>query len=101
MVFISYRQIDDDQKQRVRHFAERLRVRDVQVVLDQFFLDTKPAGPNEGWPKWSSDRAQKTEYVLIFGTQAWFDCFEHHQPPGTGLGAACEAHDLRQRSACG
>lgn len=96
-VFLSYRQTDDEQRQRVRAFAERLRGCGIDVVLDQFFLDAHPAGPNEGWPKWSSDRALHTEYVLIIGTRAWFECFDGTQPPGTGLGAACEAFDLRQR----
>jgi hypothetical protein len=96
-VFISYRQIDDGEKQRVRRLAERLRACEIDVVFDQFFLDENPGGPNEGWPKWSSDRALETEYVLIIGTHAWFQCFDKKQLPGTGLGAACEADDLRQR----
>ena len=96
-VFISYRQTDDAQRQRVREFGERLRDRGVDVILDQFFLEANPGGPDEGWDKWSSDRALQTEYVLIIGTREWFECFEKTQPPGTGLGAACEADDLRHR----
>lgn len=96
-VFISYRQTNDEQRQRVRSFAERLRDAGITVILDQFFLDENPGGPNDGWPKWSSDRALKTRYVLIIGTPKWFQCFEKTQRPGTGLGAACEADDLRTR----
>jgi tetratricopeptide (TPR) repeat protein len=96
-VFISYRQTNDEQKQRVREFAERLRAAGIDVILDQFFLEEHPEGPSEPWCKWSSDRALETEYVLIIGTQQWFQCFEKRQPPGTGLGAACEADDLRMR----
>jgi tetratricopeptide (TPR) repeat protein len=96
-VFISYRQTDEQQRQRVRAFAERLRNGGVDVVLDQFLLDGKPEGPDEGWDKWSSDRALQSEYVLVVGTRAWFQCFDKTQPPGTGLGAACEADDLRER----
>ena len=96
-VFISYRQTDDEQMQRVRVFGERLRNCGIDVVLDQLFLDSNPAGPNEGWPQWSSDRALETEFVLIVGTEAWFQCFEKKQSSGTGLGAAREAHDIRQR----
>lgn len=95
--FISYRQVNDAQRQRVRMFAERLRGCDIEVILDQFFLEVNPAGPNDGWDKWSSDCALRTPYVLIVGTQAWFECFEKSQSPGTGLGAACEADDLRHR----
>lgn len=70
-VFISYRQTDDAQKQRVRSFAERLRDCGIDVVLDQFFRDDNPAGSDDRWPKWRSDRASDTEYVLIVGT---YDC---------------------------
>ena len=96
-VFISYRQLDDAQKQRVRAFAGRVRGCGIDVILDQFYLDTNPAGPPEKWPNWSSDRAISTEHVIIIGTEAWFLCFDNRQSPGTGLGAACEADDLRQR----
>ncbi|MBI5817427.1 MAG: AAA family ATPase [Verrucomicrobia bacterium] len=96
-VFISYRQTDDAQCQRVRAFAEKLCACGVEVILDQFYLDEHPGGPPEKWPKWSSDRAIKTEHVIIIGTEAWFLCFDGTEKPGTGLGAACEADDLRQR----
>src|SRR5690349_24918115 len=102
-VFISYRQTDDAQKLRVREFAERLRDAGIDVILDQFFLDDNPGGPNEGWPQWSSACASNTDYVLIVGNQSWFQCFTGAQPSGTGLGAAREARDLFQRiyDACG
>ena len=96
-VFISYRQIDPAQRQRVRDFAERIRARGVDVILDQFFKDTHPGGPPEGWPKWSSDQAIHTERVLIIGNAPWFRCFDGTETPGTGLGAACEAGNIRQR----
>lgn len=94
-VFISYRQTDDEQRKRVREFAERLKRCDIDVLLDQFVLQDKASGPN--WPKWCSDRASQTEYILIIGTQAWFQCFEQKQPPGIGLGSAYEANIIRQR----
>ena len=97
-VFISYRQIDDSQRARVRAFADKLRVvPGIDVVFDQYFLEANPGGPNDGWDKWSSDGALKTEFVLIIGNESWFQCFEKTQKPGTGLGAACEADDLRHR----
>jgi SEFIR domain/NACHT domain len=96
-VFISYRQTDETQRKLVRALGQRLLDAGIEVDLDQFFLDTHPGGPNEGWDKWSSDRALHSERVLIVGTPAWFQCFDKSQPPGTGLGAACEADDLRHR----
>ena len=94
-VFLSYRQTDDAQKQRVRAFGERLRDAGISVLLDQFFKDDHAGGPDEGWDKWSSKGVLESDYVLIIGTKEWFDCFEGNQPPGTGLGAACEADDIR------
>ena len=96
-VFISYRQTDHRQRKRVRAFAQRLRNAGVDVVLDQFFLDDNPASPDEGWPRWSSNHALHSDYVLIIGTQEWFQCFDGTQRPGFGLGAACEAHEIRTR----
>jgi SEFIR domain. len=63
-VFISYRQTSTKHKQRVRDFAERLRDVGLNVILDQFVA----GGPNEGWPKWSSDNALNAQFVLIIGT---------------------------------
>lgn len=96
-VFISYRQTDDEQIQRVREFAERLRAADIEVVLDQFVDEKKPAGPSQRWAQWCADQAFNIEYVIIIGTHAWFQCFEGTQQPGTGLGAAYEANAIRQR----
>lgn len=96
-VFLSYRQTSDAERTRVRSLGERLRGCGITVVLDQFLLDEKPEGPSEGWDKWSSDRALKTDFVIIIGSESWFQCFDKTQKPGTGLGAACEADDLRTR----
>jgi len=96
-VFISYRQTSDIERQRVRAFAERLRSSGVSVILDQFFLEDHPGGPNDGWDKWSSDRALHTRHVIIIGSESWFQCFDKTQAPGIGIGAACEADDIRHR----
>lgn len=96
-VFLSYRQTSDTERQRVRAFAERLRSSGIGVILDQFFLDAKAGGPPEDWAKWSTDQANQTERVIIIGNESWFLCYDGKQPPGTGLGAACEARNLRRR----
>jgi hypothetical protein len=96
-VFITYRQIDDKHRERVRSLGERLRGCGVEVILDQFFLEANPGGSDKRWAKLTSDWAFKTEHVLIVGNSEWFDCFDGTQPPGTGLGAAHEAGAIRQR----
>ncbi len=96
-VFISYRQTNNSQRKRVRAFAKRLRDCGITVILDQFYLDDHSGGPPDGWPKWSSDQAICAEKVIVIGSESWFLCFDGKQKPGNGLGAACEAHELRQR----
>ncbi len=81
----------------MRTFAERVRGCGVEVVLDQFFKDAHPGGPDEGWPKWSREQAKASPRVLVIGNTPWFRCFEGTEDPGVGLGAACEAHNLYQR----
>nr|WP_246312560.1 SEFIR domain-containing protein [Aquabacterium terrae] len=96
--FISYRHLDAQHGTRVRAFALRLRDAGVDVALDQFFLDEHHTGPDEGWPKWSSDHASKSACVLIIGTVGWFDSFDKMpRLAGAGLGSACEADDIRTR----
>lgn len=96
-VFISYRHGATEQQDRVRAFGTRLQEAGIKVELDQFLLDERPGGPNEGWDKWSSDQALTSKRVLIVGTYAWFQCFEKKEGREYGLGAACEADDLRHR----
>ncbi len=91
-VFISYRQTSDTERQRAWAFAEHLRSSGISVILDQFFLEDHPGGPNDGWDKWSSDRALHTRHVIIIGSESWFQCFDKTQPhalrlKGTRLGS--------------
>lgn len=96
-VFISYRQINHSQSQRVREFAERVRARGVEVILDQFYKETHPGASDDGWTLWSENQAEDTEKVLVIATPEWFQCYLKKAPPGVGLGAAAEAHVIRAR----
>lgn len=97
-VFISYRQINEDHKTRVREFAEDLRDCGLDVMLDQFYAQAHPGGPSEGgWPAWSQKQAAQEQRVLIIASKGWFDCYNQKQPRDTGLGAAAEALVIRNR----
>ena len=96
-VFISYRRIDNANLFRLREFCERLSKCSVDVIFDLFYLEENPAGPSEGWAKWCSDQAIQADRVLIVGSQEWFQTFDGIELPGSGLGAAQEANELRQR----
>ena len=43
-VFISYRQLNDTQRLRVRAFADRVRGCGIDVILDQFYKDVQAMG---------------------------------------------------------
>ncbi|AQR64656.1 hypothetical protein BXU06_05970 [Aquaspirillum sp. LM1] len=91
-VFISYRH-SDIHSPRVAELAQTLRAAGVNVVIDS---DQLPAGPNEGWPKWSQQQVEKADKVLIACTQGWRECYEAGGSSATGLGSAAEAHIVRQ-----
>jgi hypothetical protein len=98
-VFLSYRHESDanhpDHQQRVKGLGEKLKNAKLEVILDQFFIESNPGGPDEGWPKWCESRVDKSDKVLIVASDGYFQCYEGHQPPGTGLGAACETNTIR------
>ncbi len=96
-VFLSYRHENDAHRGRVRALGGRLRDAGIEVVLDQFFFDQNPAGPDEGWPAWSKRQAANTEKVLIIASAGWFRCYEGTEVPGSGRGAAAEARVIAQR----
>ncbi len=96
-VFISYRQISPTELQRVHAFATRIRDCGVDVVLDQFYLEDNPGGPDEGWALWSENQAENSDKVLVIATADWFQCYLKAAPAGEGLGAAAEAHIVHRR----
>lgn len=95
-VFISYRHEGPEHARAVRRLGELLRQAKLPVMLDQFYLDAYPGGPDVGWPKWCEDNANSSACVLIVGSQGWFDAYDKAAPPGVGLGAATEADLFRQ-----
>jgi hypothetical protein len=95
-VFISYRHESPEHSRAVRRLGESLRQAGIPVLLDQFYLEEYPGGPNEGWPKWCEDCATRAECVLIIASQGWFSAYNNTEPSGIGLGAATEAILFRQ-----
>jgi hypothetical protein len=96
-VFVSYRHESDAHRARVRALGARLQAEGINVVLDQFFRDANPAGPNEGWPAWSKNQAANSEKILIVASPGWFRRYTGTEVPGSGLGAAAEGRIIEQR----
>jgi hypothetical protein len=95
-VFISYRHESPEHSRAVRRLGEMLRQTGLPVMLDQFYLEDHPGGPDEGWPKWCEDCANESSSVLIVASHGWFAAYNKNGPPGQGLGAATEADLFRQ-----
>lgn len=96
-VFLSYRHENDAHSARVRELAERLHTAGINVVLDQFFLDAHPGGPDEGWIGWTYRQAANADKILIVASPSWFRSYKGEEAPAAGLGAAWEARLIQQR----
>ncbi|PUB76292.1 MAG: hypothetical protein DBP03_04845 [gamma proteobacterium symbiont of Ctena orbiculata] len=95
-VFISYRHESDEHAAAARRLGEQLQAANIRVALDQFFLEAHPGGPNNGWPRWCEECANKSSHILIIASSAWFSVYEGSESPGDSLGAAAEADLFRQ-----
>ena len=95
-VFLSYRHESLEHSQAVLRLGKLLRQSKIPVALDQFYLYDNPGGPDEGWPKWCEDCANKSACVLIIASEGWFAIYERREAPGIGCGAAAEAALFQQ-----
>jgi hypothetical protein len=94
-VFVSYRHESIEHARAVLRLGELLRQAKIPVAMDQFYLNDHSGGPDEGWPKWCEDCANKSVCVLIIAFEGWFAAYDKTAEPG-GLGAATEADLFRQ-----
>lgn len=96
-VFLSYRHESPEHAQAVARLGKLLRDARLPVVLDQFYLEEHPGGPDEGgWPKWCEDNANQSACVVVVASKGWFTAYEDPTSIGGGLGAAMEARLFRQ-----
>ncbi len=96
-VFISYQHESAEHAARVYRLGELLREVGLKVALDQFLVNDRPGGPDEGWPKWCADTAKNSACVLVIASTGWFaasDGTPAHEKTAS-LGAAWEANALR------
>jgi hypothetical protein len=96
-VFITYRQESRLHAAAVLRLGKLLREANIEVALDQFYLDEHPGGPDSGgWTKWCEDCATDSACVLIIASEGWFSAYKKTAPSSEGLGAATEADLIRQ-----
>jgi SEFIR domain len=96
-IFLSYRHENDLHLRRVRQLAEQLHTAGIDVVLDQFFSEANPSGPDEGWMGWTYRQSANADKILIVASASWFRNYEGKEAPAPGLGAAWEARLIQQR----
>ncbi|MEI6342622.1 MAG: TIR and AAA domain-containing protein [Verrucomicrobiota bacterium] len=95
-VFISYRNENPEHERKVRVLGQRLRDAGLPVVLDQFFLEDNPGGPDGGWRAWCEDHAQHSACVVVVGSQGWYDAYAGKQTSHSSRGSASEARVIGQ-----
>jgi hypothetical protein len=95
-LFLSYQHQTPEHVRAVRRLGELLKQAGIPVELDQFHLEDHRGGPDEGWPKWSEDRANRCACVLVIASRGWFQACEGTSPANRGYGAATEAALIRQ-----
>lgn len=96
-VFLSYHHENPEHARAVKRLGDLLQQAKLPVVLDQFFLDENPGGPNEGgWPKWCEDSANESACVVVIASRGWFAAYEDPTSAPGGYGAAAEARLIRQ-----
>jgi len=98
-VFLSYRRESEAHTERVRSLAEELRRRGLAVAFDEFYLASKPGGPDEKWSRWCINQAGDSACVLMVGSPGWYAAFADptSTPPGEGQGAAAEASIIQEQ----
>jgi hypothetical protein len=85
-VFLSYRHESPEHARATRRLGELLRQVGIPVELDQFYVEQHPGGPDEGWPKWSENRANQSACVLVIPSEGWFAVYNGTAPDGVGCG---------------
>src|ERR1044072_5105614 len=95
-VFLSYRHESDAHRAKVRQLAERLAALQIPVQLDMLLLQEHQGGPDEGWTRWSEERAEHSACVLIICSKGWFESYRGQGVAGQGRGSASEARIFAQ-----
>jgi hypothetical protein len=100
-VFISYKHESQAHSICLRTFADALlnagKTQGISVLLDQYFAETSPAGPNEGWEIWSENSAAKADFILAVASRQYYDGYNLHHPLDTAPGIIPEIFIIRKR----
>ena len=84
-VFISYSHDSSEHAQRILELANRLREHGIDADIDQYHQT-----PWQGWPKWSADRIEWANYVLIVWTKGYRKRIDRENSGEAGRGVVWE-----------
>jgi hypothetical protein len=100
-VFISYKHESTEHGERVLAFAGALRsagdTYGVSVLLDQYFKQKNPGGPDEGWEIWSENQAAKADFILVVASREYHSGYNLKHAAGTAPGIIPEIFIIRKR----
>ncbi|MCI0487664.1 MAG: tetratricopeptide repeat protein [Blastocatellia bacterium] len=90
-VFISYSHDSPEHQAQVLALSDRLRADGVDCHIDQYEVS-----PPEGWPRWTLNQFDETDFVLVVCTETYNLRFRGKEAPGKGLGVKWEGAILTQ-----
>ena len=90
-VFISYSHDSAEHKDRVWDLCEGLRKDGVDCRIDQH-----EDSPPEGWPRWSRNQVQESQFVIVVCTETYKLRYEGKAPAGEGKGVKWEGFIITQ-----
>lgn len=91
-VFVSYSHDSAEHMDRVLQLSDSLRADGVDCEIDQY--ETSPPG---GWPRWTLNKIEEADYVLIVCTETYELRYEAREKKGLGAGAKWEGGIITQR----
>ena len=90
-VFVSYSQDSLSFADKVLALSNRLRSEGIDVILDQY-----EESPAEGWPRWMERNLNLADYVLVVGSQGYFQKANGQVESGQGRGVKWESNVIYQ-----
>ncbi len=86
-VFISYSWDNEEHKEFIKEFSNKLKLNDIDSIIDADI----PLTPDEGWIQWMKNQVNNSNYVILVFTQLYYDRFSKNVKPNEGRGVQWES----------
>jgi SAM-dependent methyltransferase len=91
-VLIIYSHETEEHMDRVLSLSDRLRTDGIDCIIDQY-----ETSPPEGWPRWSDNQIEESNFILIVCTKTYEERFKSIEEQGKGKGVKWEGLIILQR----